>query len=586
MTMLDEDIEVVYKGRKNGDNKILLPPTFELPRSDQRDDLKEKIDEEQKRLGRRWFYLILLCTIVFSSVAVAIILTRNMSSNGGGGVPAVSASLTASSSTPQPSPSAPPPESKQPTPTSTTRTPEPSSTQGSPSPSPILLPSGNDEDNPSPSAAPQLESKQPTPAPTSTSTSTSTSITPEPSSAREPSPSPDFLSSGNDEDYTVILESGASMSRNEIAYSPNGLYSLYMSPDQGDLIMYKDGDVVWRVNGEGAATLGIQTDGNLMLKRADRTISWKTNTSGNHGASLQLDNVGQLTVSVEEGTPIWLEGVPQGRYSIDDTVSLDFPIRGAFYYPWFPETWSVNGSPVKYTPFLGHYRNGHSNVQRAHVDMLEYANVDVAIASWWGPDHHLDRSRITNLLNKSKGKSLKWTIYHEEERHNDQTIDELRADMAYLKKWFAWHENWAHVDGRPLIFVYNDSGCDVSERWMAAANGEWHVVLKRFRNDDECPVQPDHWHQYGPAHAVVHEPGSSFAISPGFWKADENTPVLARLSTEEWRTNVMDMVSSNEPWQLITTFNEWGEGTAVEGATEWAGSSGYGQYVDVLHAIQ
>ena len=43
------------------------------------------------------------------------------------------------------------------------------------------------------------------------------------------------------------------------------------------------------------------------------------------------------------------------------------------------------------------------------------------------------------------------------------------------------------------------------------------------------------------------------------------------------------MVASNEPWQLVTTFNEWGEGTIVESAQEWATASGYGQYLDALH---
>ncbi|HXD10089.1 MAG TPA: DNRLRE domain-containing protein, partial [Anaerolineales bacterium] len=36
-------------------------------------------------------------------------------------------------------------------------------------------------------------------------------------------------------------------------------------------------------------------------------------------------------------------------------------------------------------------------------------------------------------------------------------------------------------------------------------------------------------------------------------------------------------------FQLVTTFNEWGEGTSVEGAQEWASSSGYGAYLDALH---
>ena len=42
-------------------------------------------------------------------------------------------------------------------------------------------------------------------------------------------------------------------------------------------------------------------------------------------------------------------------------------------------------------------------------------------------------------------------------------------------------------------------------------------------------------------------------------------------------------VSSDEDWQPITTFNEWGEGTAVESAEEWASESGYGYYLDALH---
>ena len=43
------------------------------------------------------------------------------------------------------------------------------------------------------------------------------------------------------------------------------------------------------------------------------------------------------------------------------------------------------------------------------------------------------------------------------------------------------------------------------------------------------------------------------------------------------------MIASGAPFQLVTTFNEWGEGTAVESAQEWASSSGYGAYLDALH---
>ena len=46
------------------------------------------------------------------------------------------------------------------------------------------------------------------------------------------------------------------------------------------------------------------------------------------------------------------------------------------------------------------------------------------------------------------------------------------------------------------------------------------------------------------------------------------------------------MVASGEPWQLITTWNEWGEGTAIEAAREWVGpycGLCNGPYVNILH---
>jgi hypothetical protein len=43
------------------------------------------------------------------------------------------------------------------------------------------------------------------------------------------------------------------------------------------------------------------------------------------------------------------------------------------------------------------------------------------------------------------------------------------------------------------------------------------------------------------------------------------------------------MIASMEQFQLITTFNEWGEGSAVESAQEWSSASGYGSYLDALH---
>ena len=45
------------------------------------------------------------------------------------------------------------------------------------------------------------------------------------------------------------------------------------------------------------------------------------------------------------------------------------------------------------------------------------------------------------------------------------------------------------------------------------------------------------------------------------------------------------MATSQSQFQFVISFNEWGEGTAIESAVQWASPSGYGRYLDVLHAI-
>ena len=43
------------------------------------------------------------------------------------------------------------------------------------------------------------------------------------------------------------------------------------------------------------------------------------------------------------------------------------------------------------------------------------------------------------------------------------------------------------------------------------------------------------------------------------------------------------MAAATTDWELVVSFSEWGEGTSVEGAREWASGTEYGSYLDVLH---
>ena len=105
-----------------------------------------------------------------------------------------------------------------------------------------------------------------------------------------------------------------------------------------------------------------------------------------------------------------------------------------------------------------------------------------------------------------------------------------------------------------MILVYNEGGtCDIVRRWMEANQGEWYVVLKLFRGYEDCPMQPDSWHQYGPATEVIHVKGVTTAISPGFWRADFASPTLSRVPPARFCQNVQKMVNDGEKWQVVTS---------------------------------
>ena len=263
-----------------------------------------------------------------------------------------------------------------------------------------------------------------------------------------------------------------------------------------------------------------------------------------------------------------------------------FPIRAAFYYPWFPGSWTQSHiyPYTNYDPQLGFYSSSDSTTLKTHIQMMQYAHIQAGIASWWGQGSYAD-ARIPYLLNAASGTNFRWGLYYELESLGDPSVSQIQSDLTYIRNRYAGNPSFLRVNGKFVIFVYTDGndGCAMAARWKKANTVGAYVVLKVFAGYTSCASQPNNWHQYAPSGAADQQGHYSYSISPGFWKYGES-PLLARDVTR-WTQNVKDMVASRTQWQLITTFSEWGEGTAVEPAVQWASPSGYGQYLDVLHNV-
>lgn len=271
-----------------------------------------------------------------------------------------------------------------------------------------------------------------------------------------------------------------------------------------------------------------------------------------------------------------------------NSTQPSFPIRSAFYYGWYPTYW--NESPyrpsARYTPSLGQYFSDDPKVIHGHIHALLYGKFQAGIYSWWGVGAHPDTDRLlSRYLLAARSSPFRWTIYYEKEGYGDPGVDEIHSDLVYIRDHYAKSPAFLRINGRFVVFVYSvaESSCAVTQRWRDANQGvDAYIVMGEWRGAFfGCPTEPDAWHYYVPVRSDFVGP-QSYSISPGFNFVGDPAPRLDR-DLNRWRQSIRNMISSRAPWQLITTFNEWGEGTAVESAKEWETSSGFGAYLDALH---
>ena len=277
-------------------------------------------------------------------------------------------------------------------------------------------------------------------------------------------------------------------------------------------------------------------------------------------------------------------GVTGFRGPPADTSQPALPIRAAFYYAWYPEAWTRD-SIFPYSifhPSLGFYDADQATVVRRETDAMLYAHLDAGIYSWWGVSGYPPTDeKFWRYLAVARTTPFRWAIYYEPEGYGDPSVERIRSDLEYVRARYASAPAYLKLDGRFVVFVYGGS-CETAERWRKANAGIGaYVVLKAFGDYRDCPTQPDGWHEYSGTRAEYELPGKAFMIAPGFDEKRAGAALPRDLA--QWRQSIADMVASNDPNQLVISFNEWPEGTSIESAREWETPSGHGAYVDALH---
>lgn len=276
------------------------------------------------------------------------------------------------------------------------------------------------------------------------------------------------------------------------------------------------------------------------------------------------------------------DGAEQAPSQPFQPSSIGWPVRAAFYYPWFPETeeWAT-----RYTPSLGKYDSSDPRVLATHVAQARYAGLNAFISSYWGKDSPTAQ-RLPLLLDAAGREGFHITAYYELKSLPTPLSSSLLSQEFDSLYQLSAHPAWLRVAGKPVLFVYNvgqEGSCGTVSQLLAANQGRFYLNPKVFAGYRECPRQPDSWHQYVPAKSFDQQDSNSATVSPGFFKFDEPVPRLPR-DLSRFDADLRRQVTSGARWQLVTSFNEWGEGTAVEPSEQWQSSSGTGTYLDAMRS--
>ena len=163
-----------------------------------------------------------------------------------------------------------------------------------------------------------------------------------------------------------ILQGGSQLAPGQQISSPDGRYRLTFQTD-GNLVVYRaDGFAVWWTGTVGISpnAAKMQPDGNFVVYDTANYPHWHTHTYGNPGAYLSMQNNGAIVLYTASGARLW--GSPVAPNEVDTppgggspAPSPDTLVAGARLYPGqavqsndrrFALTYQTDGNLVLYGP--------------------------------------------------------------------------------------------------------------------------------------------------------------------------------------------------------------------------------------------
>jgi glycoprotein endo-alpha-1,2-mannosidase len=280
----------------------------------------------------------------------------------------------------------------------------------------------------------------------------------------------------------------------------------------------------------------------------------------------------------------------------------------AFYYTWYgrpPLHWGGVDADrhdieqSRHYPARGAYDSHDPAMVDWQISLARSHGITGFIATWWGQGTYEDQA-VPIALERARKRNFKVTIYWETAPgEGREQIDRAVSDLVYVLTRYGTNSAFLKVGGKPVIFVYGRVMEQVPlVSWpeiisaTRAKTGDFLLIADGYsesyarifdgvhtynicgsvkgKNPDELRA----WaaRHYANAVKLARKQGriSCVTVIPGYDDTKIRKPGLNadRQDGRTYRVLWEEAVKSNPDWVLITSWNEWHEGSEIEPSFE------------------
>ena len=262
----------------------------------------------------------------------------------------------------------------------------------------------------------------------------------------------------------------------------------------------------------------------------------------------------------------------------------------AFYYAWFDQaTWK--SGQLSDQPTQPYDSRDRATIQR-HVAQAKSAGIDALVQSWYGPSggtNNMTESNFATLLDVSAASGLRAAVDFETQGPFFSSAGDVQSALVTLLAGHARHAAYLKVNGKPVVFFWRQQrfgvdawaairqqvdpehesiwiaeGADLSylrvfegiHLYSVAWSADPALVLVNFGAKVRKAAQDLGGFRYWVATAMPGYDDTRLRGAGGFARP--------RVNGDYYRATFSGAAKSGADWTIVTSFNEWLEGSQIE----------------------